>query len=75
MPGSWSTQATQGSSCLVLIISPGRGSFGTVYRATYRGQEVAAKILNSQEDPREIEEFQKYASVSCDVLKCGAYGR
>jgi tRNA A-37 threonylcarbamoyl transferase component Bud32 len=37
----------------------GRGSFGTVYRATYRGQEVAAKILNSQEDPREMEEFQK----------------
>jgi serine/threonine protein kinase len=39
----------------------GQGSFGTVYKANYRGQEVAAKVLNSQMDRRQLAEFQKCA--------------
>jgi predicted Ser/Thr protein kinase len=42
----------------------GQGSFGTVYKANYRGQEVAAKVLNSQMDRRQLAEFQKFASLA-----------
>ncbi len=37
----------------------GIGSFGSVYKADYRGQEVAAKILNSQMHAKQIEEFKR----------------
>lgn len=39
----------------------GIGSFGSVYKADYRGQEVAAKILNSQMHAKQIEEFKRYS--------------
>jgi predicted Ser/Thr protein kinase len=42
----------------------GQGSFGTVYKANYRGQEVAAKVLNSQMDRRQLAEFQKFVPSS-----------
>ncbi|ELR16527.1 protein kinase domain containing protein [Acanthamoeba castellanii str. Neff] len=41
----------------------GQGSFGTVYKANYRGQEVAAKVLNSQMDRRQLAEFQKEVDI------------
>ena len=54
----------------------GQGSFGTVYKANYRGQEVAAKVLNSQMDRRQLAEFQKFASLAphaqSQCRECGA---
>jgi hypothetical protein len=35
-----------------------------VYKANYRGQEVAAKVLNSQMDRRQLAEFQKFVPSS-----------
>lgn len=35
-----------------------QGSFGTLYKGTYCGQEVAVKILRDiQDDPQQYEEF------------------
>ena len=33
-----------------------------MYKANYRGQEVAAKVLNSQMDRRQLAEFQKFVA-------------
>jgi hypothetical protein len=46
----------------------GQGSFGTVFKANYRGQEVAAKLLNSQMDKRLIAEFHRCATTSPATL-------
>jgi hypothetical protein len=46
----------------------GMGSFGSVYVADYRGQEVAAKILNSQMNDKQIEEFKRYAASQSLIL-------
>ena len=37
-----------------------QGSFGTLYKGTYCGQEVAVKILRDiQDDPQQYEEFSQ----------------
>jgi serine/threonine protein kinase len=41
-------------------VRAGIGSFGSVYKADYRGQEVAAKILNSQMNAKQIDEFKRF---------------
>jgi hypothetical protein len=41
-----------------------QGSFGTLYKGTYCGQEVAVKILRDiQDDPQQYEEFAQVRRV------------
>jgi hypothetical protein len=40
-----------------------------VFKANYRGQEVAAKLLNSQMDKRLIAEFHRCAAATATLIK------
>jgi hypothetical protein len=41
-----------------------------VFKANYRGQEVAAKLLNSQMDRRLIEEFHRHVALLAQASTC-----
>ena len=48
-----------------------QGSFGTLYKGTYCGQDVAVKILRDiQDDPQQYEEF---AQVRAGPLPCSSH--
>ncbi|KAH3742577.1 ankyrin repeat protein [Pelomyxa schiedti] len=43
----------------------GSGTSGKVYRALYKGAEVAVKVLKAWEDETEVEEFRKEFEIMC----------
>ncbi|KAH3732578.1 serine/threonineprotein kinase [Pelomyxa schiedti] len=43
----------------------GSGTSGKVYRALYKGNEVAVKVLKEWEDEAEVEEFRKEFEIMC----------
>jgi serine/threonine protein kinase len=46
----------------------GSGSFSRVYKGKCRGQDVAVKVFNIQNDPEELENIRKEIAVMSQVF-------